>query len=169
MQLLDDGQKMFKRDDVLQQSMELFHPHPEKVLKELVEEIEAFQKQIFQPHNISISRDETVMGKKYYLTELMNKYLAFLLKTFRKARRELPALVRDVKGETPLFTRETLAAEQHYWMEEKPFIDATRNVQELNRRATEIVERIRNDLRAMNDRLNEYKARVGKQVSREAV
>lgn len=148
--------------------MELFRRHPEKVLRELLAEIEAFQRRILTPHKISIGADQTVAGKKYYLRQLMTKYLQFLLMLFRKTNRELPALVSDARGKAPLFTRETLAAEQRLWKEDDTYIDATRDLKRLSWRASTVLERITSDLDAMNKRLKEYQAMVSKTAMRDA-
>ena len=142
--------------------MKLFgHADPKKVLAELAAEIEFFQTKTFTPKEASIQRDETVMGKRTYLLQLITGYLAFLKTMYQKSNRELPALVTpDRRGVAPLLSEKTLAAEQNHWAVEQGKINTTRNVPELTHWADEILRRIKGDLGAFNDRLTKYKATV---------
>lgn len=140
--------------------MKLFgQRRPESVLADLAAEIELFQRKMLSPKEASIRRDETVMGKRTYLLQLITAYVAFLKKMYDKANRELVALVTpDRRRVAPLFSEQTLAAEQNFWAVEQGKLNTTRDVPELTRRASEILRRISGDLNAMKDRLTKYKA-----------
>lgn len=135
------------------------HSDSKKVLAELAAEIDLFQKKTFTPKEASIRRDATIMGKRTYLLQLITGYLAFLKRMYQKSDRELPALVTaDRRGVAPLLSEQTLAAEQNHWALEQGKINTTRDVPELTHRADEILQRIKGDLGAFNDRLTKYKA-----------